>query len=400
MFSIIPPNTKFDFMGKAGHWAMISLVAFLLSLVIVFVVPAVAPGYGLKLGLDFTGGNEVLVGFKKQVTAAQVREVLTKLNLGDTSVQSFGNDGDYLVRVQRSEALAPEDVASFEKAFADRYGPRFKPPIAYNKEIGTVIEVEFAVSASVATAVGSDLGPDALSSFVGSLGRKTTSAKKIGRPDQARFAIAIEGIDGVVVKGLQALDPDALAKRVEFVGPTVGKQLRDDGILAVLYALLCILIYIALRFDFFYSPGAVICLFHDAFVTTAVLALVGREFTLTTIAGLLTLVGYSINDTIIVFDRIRESVGKAQGRALSDVINRSINETLGRTVMTSSTVILACVCLCIFGYGTVLFEFGLILGIGVVLGTYSSIFVASPIFMWLREKYAPTIVEHKEVGHL
>ncbi|MBI3179453.1 MAG: protein translocase subunit SecF, partial [Deltaproteobacteria bacterium] len=88
------------------------------------------------------------------------------------------------------------------------------------------------------------------------------------------------------------------------------------------------------------------------------------------------------------------------GKALSDVINRSINETLGRTVMTSSTVIMACVCLCIFGYGTVLFEFGLILGIGVVLGTYSSIFVASPIFMWLREKYAPTTVEHKEVGHL
>ncbi|MBI2377218.1 MAG: protein translocase subunit SecF [Deltaproteobacteria bacterium] len=398
MFTIIPPNTKFDFMGRASTWASVSLGAFVLSLVVIFVIPAIAPGYGLKLGLDFTGGHEILVGFqKKDMSSAQVRSVLGTLDLGDSSVQSYGEDGDFLIRVQRTEALGAQDLTNMEKSFATRFD-RFKAPIGYNREIGSVIEVEFTGSATAALDASSANNIDALTSFVTGLGRKVNKVMKIGRPDQARFAIAVAGIDATVLKGLQAIDPSASVKRVEFVGPTVGKQLRDDGILAVLYALLCILIYLALRFDFYYSPGAVICLFHDAFVTTAVLALVGREFTLTTIAGLLTLVGYSINDTIIVFDRIRETMGKAQGKALSDVLNRAINETLGRTVMTASTVILACICLCLFGYSTVLFEFGLILGIGVVLGTYSSIFVATPIFMWLREKYAPAPVETKQAS--
>ena len=119
------------------------------------------------------------------------------------------------------------------------------------------------------------------------------------------------------------------------------------------------------------------------------MSLLGQEFTLATIAGLLTLVGYSINDTIVVFDRIRETIGKAQGAGMKEVLNKAINETLGRTLMTSLTTLLACLCLMFFGAGTVLFSFGLIMTVGIIIGTYSSIYVASPTFKFLRERFAP-----------
>jgi preprotein translocase subunit SecF len=201
--------------------------------------------------------------------------------------------------------------------------------------------------------------------------------------------VVLKGVDAAVVQTMAELDPAVKAAKVEFVGPTVGKQLRDDGTLAVGAALLLILVYIAFRFDIYFAPGAILCLFHDAIVTMAVLALIGEQFSLATIAGILTLVGYSINDTIVVFDRIRETMGTARGAELKDVVNRSVNETLGRTVMTAGSTLLACVCLMVFGRGTVLASFGLIMTIGIVLGTYSSVYVAAPVFVWLRENYGP-----------
>ena len=127
--------------------------------------------------------------------------------------------------------------------------------------------------------------------------------------------------------------------------------------------------------------------FHDAVLTCGFLVVAGREFNLATIAGVLTLIGYSINDTIIVYDRIRETVGKARGQALHELLNKAVNETLARTIMTSMTVLLASICLMVFGYGTVLFDFGQIMAFGVVIGTYSSIYVAAPVFKFMRERF-------------
>jgi preprotein translocase subunit SecF len=206
----------------------------------------------------------------------------------------------------------------------------------------------------------------------------------------------LKGIDDTVMRALGELDPSARAVRVEFVGPTVGEQLRNDGIKSMLFALLVMLLYIAFRFDFFYSPGAVLCLFHNTIITIALLSAIGEEFSLTTVAAILTLIGYSINDTIVIFDRIRETVGKAQGAALKDIVNRAINETLSRTVLTASAVFFACFCLMFFGRGTVLYQFGLVMFMGVLIGTYSSIFIASPVFVYLREKYGHKIVYAEE----
>ncbi|CAN0576470.1 unnamed protein product, partial [Laminaria digitata] len=222
--------------------------------------------------------------------------------------------------------------------------------LRYNPEAGDVVEVDFVKGATSAV----DLSEAALTGVVEATSHPVRLVRKVGRPDDARYSIVLRGISDTLVSSLKELDGSVAAVRVEFVGPTVGRQLRDDGILAILYALGIILIYIALRFDFFYSPGAILCLFHDAIITVALLSIIGEEFSMATIAGLLTLVGYSINDTIVIFDRVRETVGKAKGAAVIDILNRAVNETLGRTIMTSLSTLVACICLMSFGRGTVL----------------------------------------------
>lgn len=387
MMQIFKPGTNYDFIGKAPVWIRISITTFVIGvLVLIF--------KGANFGLDFTGGREMLLEFERPVSAQDVRSQLGKLHLGDTSVQSYEVPGTnkhyFLVRVQRSETFGKEQVAELEKGFQDKYGQYFKR-MRYNPEAGDVVELELTETASVAQI---DTSSAALSSIVRTTGHDVRLVRSIGRPDQPRFSIVLKGVDVSVVKAMQSgLDPTVAAIRVDFVGPTVGKQLKNDGILAVFYALLAIMIYVALRFDFFYSPGAVICLFHDAIITVALLSLIGEEFSLTTIAAVLTLVGYSINDTIIVFDRVRETVGKAQGAALKDIVNRATNETLSRTILTSSTVLLSCLCLMFFGRGTVLYQFGLIMFVGVIFGTYSSIYVAAPIFIYLRERFGPKVTK-------
>jgi len=362
---------------------------------------------GLNLGLDFSGGHEVLLQFQDE--SVEIEEVRARLNDRfpdiDTSVQRYEiptatvSASYYLTRIMRSETFGQQEIESLEAAFDERYGEILERPVAYNPEAGDVVKIDFV---ETATQSGYDIRPETLKSVVESTDHEVRLVRAVGRPDQQRYEVVLKGIDVSVVNAMQDLDPTARAVRVEFVGPTVGKQLRDDGILAVLYALGFILVYVAFRFDVFYGPGAIVCLFHDAIITVALLTLLGAQFSLATIAGLLTLVGYSINDTIVVFDRIRETVGKAQGAALDERLNKAINETLGRTIMTSLSTLIACFCLMTFGRGTVLAEFGLIMTIGILVGTYSSIYVATPTFRFLRMRFgesekAPTRTPEAQV---
>lgn len=384
MMQIFKPGTNYDFIGKAPTFIKISLATFVVGVVVLLLK-------GFNFGLDFTGGHEILIAFSKPtVTAEQVRAELGKLHLGDTSVQSYAGakpgDNLFMVRVQRSESFGADQVSALEQSLKQKYGQYLKQ-MRYNPEAGDVVDVEFTSTASTANV---DTSTRTLAAAVAETGHPVSAVLPNGRPEQHRYQVILKGVDQTVLKEMQStIDPEARVVKVEFVGPTAGKQLRNDGILAVAYALLMILGYVALRFDFFYSPGAVLCLFHDAIITVALLSAVGEEFSLTTIAALMTLVGYSSNDTIIVFDRIRETVGKAQGSALRDIVNRATNETLSRTILTSTTVLLACVALMIFGAGTVLAQFGLIMFVGVIFGTYSSVYVAAPLFIYLRERFGP-----------
>ncbi len=169
-------------------------------------------------------------------------------------------------------------------------------------------------------------------------------------------------------------------RRVEMVGPKVGKDLRQKALLSLFYAMLFMLVYIWWRFEFAFGLGGMIALMHDVLITVGVISITNTEFDLTIIAALLTIVGYSINDTIVVYDRIRENLKNMRRESYATIINRSINETLSRTILTSFTVFLVAIILFLFG-GEVIHGFSLAMVVGVIAGTYSSIYIASPIVL-------------------
>jgi preprotein translocase subunit SecF len=197
--------------------------------------------------------------------------------------------------------------------------------------------------------------------------------KEINEKNNERIRVVTSGLTEKYQIGKDAI-------RVDSVGPQIGGELKKNGLLAVVYSLLLILIYIALRFDFKYAPGAVLCLFHDTVITLAIFSILGKEVNVQILAAILTIIGYSLNDTIINFDRIREYEHVFKGKAMSFIINRSVNDVLSRTVLTSLTTLLAVVALYTFA-GGVIEDLAFTLGIGVIVGTYSSIYVASPLII-------------------
>ncbi|GAF77544.1 unnamed protein product, partial [marine sediment metagenome] len=188
--------------------------------------------------------------------------------------------------------------------------------------------------------------------------------------------------------------PD-LPLRVEWIGPKAGAQLRDAALRAIAIALVFVMAYIAFRFDLRFAPGAVLALTHDAIATIGVLTLMQKELNLATVAAILTIVGYSVNDTVVVYDRVRENLGKLRGASFPQIINVSLSEMLGRTVLTSGTTIFSLSMFFVWGTGT-LKDFALTLIIGLVLGTYSSIYVALPLTEWLDRKFFAKIAKKKK----
>lgn len=230
------------------------------------------------------------------------------------------------------------------------------------------------------------------------------------RDSRVELIVHFKGVSGRVVKtltqkfGLACTDANAKQvctntktcmsghcrvdnRRTDYVDSTVSKELRTDGLLAIIYALIGILIYIAVRFDFYFSPGAVVALMHDVIITMGIFAWTGLEFDLTVVAALLTIVGYSLNDTIVVYDRIRETLpseDKLKEQDRGTYVNTAINDTLSRTLLTSITTMLVIIALLFFATG-VIKTFGIALLIGVTIGTYSSVFVASPVYLTLKK---------------
>ena len=207
--------------------------------------------------------------------------------------------------------------------------------------------------------------------------------------DQTNDGVTLIGLDTEVRKALDAKLGAGVVKdipQVSSVGAKAGKQLQYDGLRALLGAIVLIVIYIAFRFDFRYGPGTIAALLHDAIITVGAFAVTYKEFSLTTLAALLTIIGYSMNDTIVVFDRIRENAGKYRDRQFDKIVNSSVNETLSRTILTAGTTFLVTLAMNVFGTG-VIRDFGFAMNVGVIVGTYSSIFIASPILLWLNDKY-------------
>lgn len=242
---------------------------------------------------------------------------------------------------------------------------------------GTLVQVKFAENTDAAK----------IKDGLESLNLGTVVVQHFG-DDPSEFLIRIQKTTDD--KDLSSLIPRSLEasfgkdkvdlRRVEMVGPQVGKDLRQKGILSIVYAMIGILIYISWRFELRFAIGAIIALLHDVLITIGVFSITGREIDLPIIAAFLAIIGYSLNDTIIVYDRIRENYGKHQKLGFSAVVNRSINETLSRTILTSGTTLLVVLALFVFG-GGVIHNFAFAMLIGILVGTYSSIFVASPVLI-------------------
>ncbi|MBI4366882.1 MAG: protein translocase subunit SecF [Deltaproteobacteria bacterium] len=212
------------------------------------------------------------------------------------------------------------------------------------------------------------------------------SVQHLGQPADHRFLVKLGPSEAEVVERVTAALPGATIEGQEMVGPRVGSELKKKGQAAILFTLLALLIYIGFRFDFYFAPGAIVALLHDVIVTMGFLAWFRREFDLTILAALLTIVGYSINDTIIIYDRIREHAREITPTTIETVVNRAINDTLARTIVTSLTVLFVVVILYVTTQGVIQnFAFAFI--VGVISGSYSTIFIASPIYIWLYKRF-------------
>ena len=207
-----------------------------------------------------------------------------------------------------------------------------------------------------------------------------------GSPNEVLIKTQFSGANSELESNLRtAIKSEFQVRRVESVGPKIGKELQSDALSAILLSLLLILIYISFRFDRFYAYGSVVALIHDVLITMGVFSLLSIEIDLTIVAAFLTIVGYSLNDTIVVFDRIRENVIKHARESLDTIVNISLNSTLGRTIVTSLTTFVVVLSLFLFG-GEVIKNFAFALIVGIFVGTYSSIYVASPVMMYFEKK--------------
>src|SRR6202171_5663389 len=364
-FDLIKPGTNHDFIKYRRVAVVGSLIANMLVLFGAIVWPR------LSSGVDSAGGTELQISVKRRAEPGGLRDVVSKLGFGEPTVQRYGNEKEnqFLVRVERIALLTHEKADALKTAVAQALvglkSFRFDP------EVGDKLDFTFKepVDESALKAVVEKAGTPVkeVRSLSARAGQDRGHSDKSGSALREKY-----GQDQVEVV------------RTDYVGPQVGKQLRIDGILAVLYAMGMILVYVGFRFDFRFSPGVIIALIHDAIITLGFFVVSRHEFTLTWVTVILTVVGYSVNDTIVVYDRIRENAKRHKGKPLRDLINLSINEMLGRTILTSGATALSLVGLIVYGVGTIQ-DFALAMLVGIISGTYSTWYIASPMTIWLDE---------------
>jgi preprotein translocase subunit SecF len=371
-------NTNFDFLGKKWPFIIASLALLAWGLIDLTVKG------GPRYGIDFRGGTLMNVKFTNPPKVDQLRSVLSAKIPGEISVVE--------VRDSENEVII---------------GTELKDEKALDQQRRTMVETLGATYGATAGKLDiNTIGTQALAERL----RDILARAGAGVPDQQVLDMAraittyrdtpprsgvlksldelskVPGLTPAAVNGLkqEAAIGQFAIRNVEIVGPRIGAELRNKAILATLYALGGMLVYIAFRFEWVYGVAAVVAVFHDTLVTVGLFSIFNKEISLTVVAALLTLVGYSMNDTIVVFDRIRENLKLYRREPLPVLVNKSINQTLSRTVLTSGLTFLTCIALFLFG-GQVLNGFAFALVAGILVGTYSSVFIASPIVVFWQE---------------
>lgn len=425
---LIKPGTRINFMKQLRFWVTVSVTLALGSLLLTFVTPGkyveiagVKIGLGPNYGTDFRGGTELQVKFLKPLDAGAVRAAVESIpGFSRPDVVSLGDakDGKFLIRVQEHSSIDEPTMAKirrglcFKGSTVDEKGNTILDPeldpAQCPESVPRPTEVKFSPGGDK-VGIRYETKPDAAvyDRIKGSLAtagvalRGATDEKgqsadltekghEVGQAKEFRVEVQLKSKGDLLLdemrKKLGADVVPAVADKVEWVGPRAGKQLRDAAVKSVLFAIVFIMAYVAFRFDLRFAPGGIFALFHDALVVIGVFIITRREITLSTIAAILTIVGYSISDTVIIYDRIRENLNKHRGMTFHEIINLSVSETLGRTVLTSGSVLLSVFGMFFFGTG-VLKDFALALFVGVIAGTYSSIFVAAPLTEWIDIKF-------------
>lgn len=388
---IFKPGRIYDFMGMRTFWVSLSLLLTVLSTFGALVWPG--PNYGT----DFKGGTEVELGFLKPIDASKVREATHAAGFQHPDVVEVAdpaNPNRFLIRVQEVSSITEEQKKQLLAELC--YSDLPEPPVTDKCPAGAhAIEAKFSPGGDkISLRYDSNPDLDKIRKQVQSVsGAELRSGEKnplLVSPRDFKVEVALKSKGDLLVDGLRKqLGADVApetALRVEWVGPKAGKQLRDAAIKSIGVAIVFIMAYVALRFDIRFAPGGILGLIHDSVVVIGVFVALRKEITLSTIAAILTVVGYSIADTVIVYDRIRENLGKYRNKTFAEIINISISETFSRTILTSGSVLLSMTMFFIWGTG-VLKDFALALVVGVLAGTYSSIYVAAPLTEWIDRRF-------------
>lgn len=386
----IKPGRQFDFMSKRWLFMGISAVLLVLS-AFSFIKP------GPKLGTDFKGGTEIEVAFTAPVTAAEVRASIEQSGFASPDVVAVNdkqNPHRYLIRVHEITVLAEAQKDTIRSLLC--WTPEGAPPPEDRCPADVrASEVKFSPG-----------------------GDKITTRYEV-KPDLAKIALQLQNAEGIKLRegannpvlvserdnkveiqlksrGDQLLDGmrdklgadkvPAQALRVEWIGPKAGEQLRRAATTSIAIAIVLIMAYIAFRFDLRFAPGGIIALVHDVGIALGAMVIFQKEITLSTVAAMLTIVGYSITDTVVVYDRIRENLAKHRGMSFAAIINLSISEMLGRTIISTGVTSLSMVMFLIWGTGTIK-DFAFAMLVGFLVGTYSSIYVAAPFTEWVDRKF-------------
>jgi preprotein translocase subunit SecF len=387
------PGRVFDFMGQRLFWIPLSFILVIGSIILTFYP---GPNYGT----DFKGGTEVEIAFQKPVTAADIRKGIEESGFQNPDVVQVvdaNNPYHFLIRVQDVSAITETEVGALKKALCyadDTQAPIDDPDRCPPSVKATEVKIS-AGGDKVSTRYDAEPDLDKIRAQVKSVPGITLRASPnnpmILNPRDHRVEIQLTSKGDQLIERLQKrLGADVVpdrALRVEWVGPKAGKQLRDSARNAVAIASVLIMFYLAFRFDLRFAPGVIVACIHDAMVVIGAFILLHKEISLSTIAAVLTVVGYSMNDTVVVYDRIRENLGKYRGKSFATIINMSVSETLSRTILTSGATMLSVLAFFVYGTG-VIKDFMLALVVGIVAGTYSSIYVAAPLTEWIDTKMA------------
>lgn len=404
--TIFDPKRDLNFVRLFDKAIWFSIILPLTTLILLFTL-------GINWGIDFSGGTELQVKFNKTIPPAEIREVLEEAGFSKNQVQQFGaeSNNELLIRVQSVAVLKKEDIdrlksfiqkdfgfsdsevaIAYDESSSSQATIWLKEPAYANKEDAESYKQDLLTQKSSLTSIIEKSGLKLRASGDNVAEHTTTSAVTQDDPidGKVKYIVHFEGVSNKINQALAAKFGTIEIRKVDFVDSQMSKQLRTDGVLAVFYSLLAIVIYIAIRFDLFFSPGAILALVTDVFGAMLVFVLGRVEFDAPCVAALLTILGYSINNTIVIYDRIREKVPQHPKKPLSSeeikpYVNKAINDTLSRTINTTLTTLFASVSIWIFATG-VIKVFAMVLTVGITIGAFTSIFI-SPAAYVLAKKY-------------